>query len=66
MKRLATMLKSLSNEAREYFREILQEQPTAVRDAKNMNKPIHTGCCTTYSVIKPEGRPAVFESYASL
>lgn len=45
--------------------EILQHNQAALRDAKKLNTSIHTGCCTTFTVIKPESKPAVFELHTS-
>ncbi len=47
------------------LRNLLQENPAALHDAKELNKSINTGCCTTFSVIKPESKPAVFELHPS-
>lgn len=40
---------------------ILQINPVALKDAKELNKNINKGCCTTFNVIKPDSKPAVFE-----
>lgn len=43
------------------LKTILQINPVALKDAKELNKNINKGCCTTFSVIKPDIKPAVFE-----
>ena len=43
------------------LKTILQLNASAVKDAKELNKNINKGCCTTFSVIKPEIKPAVLE-----
>lgn len=45
----------------ECLKTILQTNPIAVKDARALNKNINKGCCTTFSVIKPEIKPAVLE-----
>ncbi len=45
----------------ECLKAILQINPVAVKDAKELNKNINKGCCTTFSVIKPEVKPAVLD-----
>jgi DNA-binding transcriptional ArsR family regulator len=45
----------------ECLKAILQINPVAVKDAKELNKNINKGCCTTFSVIKPDIKPAVLE-----
>ena len=45
----------------ECLKSILQINPVAVKDAKELNKNINKGCCTTFSVIKPEVKPAVLD-----
>ncbi len=45
----------------ECLKSILQTNAVAVKDAKELNKNINKGCCTTFSVIKPEIKPAVLE-----
>ncbi len=45
----------------ECLKSILQINPVAVKDAKELNKNINKGCCTTFSVIKPDIKPAVLE-----
>lgn len=46
---------------RDCLKTILQINPVALKDAKELNKNINKGCCTTFSVIKPDIKPAVFE-----
>jgi ArsR family transcriptional regulator len=43
------------------LKTILQINPLAMKDAKELKKNINKGCCTTFSVIKPEIKPAVLE-----
>jgi ArsR family transcriptional regulator len=43
------------------LKSILQLNPVALKDAKELNKNINKGCCTTFSVIKPEIKPAVLK-----
>lgn len=45
----------------ECLKTILQINPVALKDARELNKNINKGCCTTFSVIKPEIKPAVLE-----
>ncbi len=45
----------------EFLKTILQTNSVALKDAKELNKNINKGCCTTFSVIKPEIKPAVLE-----
>ncbi|MBX2992088.1 MAG: helix-turn-helix transcriptional regulator [Bacteroidetes bacterium] len=45
----------------ECLKAILQTNSVALKDAKALNKNISNGCCTTFNVIKPEIKPAVFE-----
>ncbi|MBI5474451.1 MAG: helix-turn-helix transcriptional regulator [Ignavibacteriae bacterium] len=44
-----------------FLKTLLQSNPVAVQDAKELNNNINKGCCTTFSVIKPEIKPAVLE-----
>ncbi len=43
------------------LKTILQTNSVALKDAKELNKNISKGCCTTFSVIKPEIKPAVLK-----
>ena len=43
------------------LRTILQTNPTAQRDARELGKSIKSGCCTTFSTIKPNQIPATLE-----
>jgi len=45
----------------ECLKSILQTNTAALKDAKELNKNINKGCCTTFSIIKPEIKPAVLE-----
>lgn len=45
----------------ECLRTILQTNPVAQRDAKELAKSIKRGCCTTFSTIKPQKMPAALE-----
>lgn len=45
----------------ECLKTILQINPVALKDAKELKKNITKGCCTTFNVIKPESKPALFE-----
>jgi ArsR family transcriptional regulator len=45
----------------ECLRTILQTNPTAQRDARELGKNIKKGCCTTFSTIKPNQVPATLE-----
>ena len=38
-------------------RELLLSNPHARRDAEELRRTISTGCCTTFSVIKPDQIP---------
>jgi len=44
-----------------FLRTILQTNPTAQRDARELGKSIKNGCCTTFSTIKPNQIPATLE-----
>lgn len=44
------------------LKTILQLNPVALKDAKELNKNINKGCCTTFSVIKPEIKPQCLNS----
>ena len=43
------------------LRTILQSNPVAQRDARELGKSIKRGCCTTFSSIKPNQIPATLE-----
>ena len=43
----------------ECLKTILQINPIALKDAKELKKNIT--CCTTFDLIKPESKPAPFE-----
>ncbi len=43
------------------LRIILQSNPVAQRDAKDLAKSIKKGCCTTFTTIKPNQIPAMLE-----
>lgn len=40
---------------------ILQINPVALKDARELNNNINNGCCTTFAILKPDSKPAVFE-----
>ncbi len=37
-----------------YLKEILQINPVALKDAKELSKNINKGCCVTFSEVKPQ------------
>jgi ArsR family transcriptional regulator len=43
------------------LRTILQSNPVAQRDARELGKSIKSGCCTTFSTIRPNQIPATLE-----
>lgn len=43
------------------LKTILQSNPVAQRDARELAKNIKKGCCTTFSTIKPNRIPAILE-----
>jgi ArsR family transcriptional regulator len=43
-----------------YLKDILQINPVALRDAKELSKNINKGCCVTFSEVKPQV-PAVLQ-----
>ncbi len=43
------------------LKTILQLNPVALRDARELAKNIDKGCCATFSVVKPDSKPAVFD-----
>jgi ArsR family transcriptional regulator, arsenate/arsenite/antimonite-responsive transcriptional repressor len=45
----------------ECLQVILQANPVAQRDAKELARSIKKGCCTTFSTIKPKQIPAILE-----
>ena len=45
----------------ECLKSILQLNPVALKDAKELRTNINQGCCTTFSVIKPEIKPVVLK-----
>ncbi|MDL1893842.1 metalloregulator ArsR/SmtB family transcription factor [Sphingobacteriales bacterium CHB3] len=45
----------------ECLKTILQINPVALKDAKELSKNINKGCCTTFAVLKPDIKPAVLE-----
>ena len=45
----------------ECLHSILQANPVAQRDARDLARSIRKGCCTTFSTIKPREIPALLE-----
>jgi ArsR family transcriptional regulator len=43
------------------LRTILQANPTARKDTRELGKNIRNGCCATFSTIKPHIVPAIVE-----
>ena len=43
------------------LKTILQSNPVAQRDARELAKNIKKGCCTTFSTIKPNHVPVILE-----
>jgi ArsR family transcriptional regulator len=43
-----------------YLKEILQINPVALKDAKELSKNINKGCCVSFSEMKPQV-PAIIE-----
>jgi ArsR family transcriptional regulator, arsenate/arsenite/antimonite-responsive transcriptional repressor len=43
------------------LKTILDSNPTAQRDGRELAKSIKKGCCTTFSTIKPNQIPAILE-----
>jgi ArsR family transcriptional regulator len=43
------------------LKAILQINPVALKDVKELAKNIDKGCCATFSVLKPDSKPAVLE-----
>ena len=41
--------------------KLLRSNPVAQRDAKQLTMDIKKGCCTTFSILKPNEVPAVLE-----
>ncbi len=44
------------------LKAILQINPVALKDVKELARNIDKGCCATFSVVKPDSKPAVLES----
>ncbi len=43
------------------LKTILQLNPVALKDARELAKSIDKGCCATFAVVKPDSKPAVFD-----